>query len=81
VVDDPLADADDVKHEYGLDLTSIESESRVDSLVVAVGHAKYRAMDSAQLRALCSTSLVPVLGDLKAIYPREALAGFNVFRL
>lgn len=81
VVIDPWADAEDVEHEYGIRLGSIDESSKVDSLVVAVGHDEFRAMSLEQLKNLCGSEK-PVLADLKAIYSRhDALkAGFTVFR-
>ena len=83
VVADPWANADEVMHEYGLQLGTIDAANRVDSLVVAVGHNEYRAMVPAELKALCHAEKQPVLADVKALYNRHqaADAGFTVFRL
>lgn len=82
VVTDPWADADEVFHEYGIRLGTIDSAHPVDSLIVAVGHNEYRRENPAGLRVLCRGER-PVLGDLKALYDRHAAvaAGFTVFRL
>ena len=42
VVSDPWADAQEVRHEYGIDMDVIDSSHPVDSLVVAVGHNEFR---------------------------------------
>lgn len=83
VVTDPWANAQEVEHEYGIVLGSLNSEKPVDSLIVAVGHNEFRDMAPEQLAALCRHNHQPVMGDLKCLYDREALAavGFNVFRL
>lgn len=82
VVADPWANADEVAHEYGLQLSKVDSENQVDALVVAVGHNEYRHATPAELRTLCR-GRQPVLADVKSIYDRhEAVeAGFTVFRL
>jgi UDP-N-acetyl-D-galactosamine dehydrogenase len=82
VVTDPWADAAEVQHEYGITLGSITSNDPVDSLIVAVGHTEYRHMQPAELRALCGHKHQPVIGDLKCLYDRHALAdtGCTVFR-
>jgi UDP-N-acetyl-D-glucosamine/UDP-N-acetyl-D-galactosamine dehydrogenase len=82
VVADPWADADDVFHEYGIRLGSIDENNPVDALVVAVGHNEFRLENPAELRACCRGDK-PVLGDLKALFDRQgaAAAGFTVFRL
>lgn len=81
VVVDPWANADEVKHEYGIELGAIDADNPVDSLVVAVGHNEFRTMQPAELRALCRCDK-PVLADLKALFDRHqaADAGFTVFR-
>jgi UDP-N-acetyl-D-galactosamine dehydrogenase len=81
VVTDPWASAEEVKHEYGIQLGTIDESNKVDSLVVAVGHNEFRAMAPYQLKNLCKTDK-PVLADVKALYNRHeaASAGFTVFR-
>ncbi|MBN6065290.1 Vi polysaccharide biosynthesis UDP-N-acetylglucosamine C-6 dehydrogenase TviB [Aggregatibacter actinomycetemcomitans] len=82
VVADPWADAEEVKEEYGLKLSSIDSKHPVDTLVVAVGHKEFRDLDSETLRSFVRTEK-PVLADVKSLFNRDTLAeqGFSVFRL
>ena len=82
VVDDPWANPDEVRHEYGITLSRIDRAQQVDALVVAVGHNQYRKADVRELKTLCRGDM-PVLGDLKSLYDRHlaAAAGFTVFRL
>ena len=82
VVSDPVADADEVRHEYGIELQTIDAAHPVDVLVVAVGHSAYRAMTPAELRPLCRGDK-PILADVKSLYDRHdaAAQGFAVFRL
>lgn len=82
VVVDPWANADDVAHEYGIRLGTIGDSSKVDSLVVAVGHNEFRSMTPEQLKTLCRSEK-PVLADVKALYDRHDAVGvgFTVFRL
>jgi UDP-N-acetyl-D-galactosamine dehydrogenase len=82
VVADPWADADEVRHEYGIELAKVDELNQVDSLVVAVGHQEYRNLSPQELRAYCKYPQ-PVLADVKALYNRHeaADAGFTVFRL
>ncbi len=81
VVTDPWASAEEVNHEYGVQLGAIDESNKVDSLVVAVGHNEFRAMAPDQLKRLCKSDK-PVLADIKALYDRHeaANAGFTVFR-
>lgn len=67
VVADTWAYAAEVRHEYGVELGSIDADHPVDALVVAVDHGEYRAMAPS---------------DVKALYDSHAAAaGFTVFRL
>jgi UDP-N-acetyl-D-galactosamine dehydrogenase len=83
IVVDPWANEDEVEHEYGLKLGKINEQNPVDSLIVAVGHAEFRAMKPEQLKALCKSERQPILGDLKSLFDRHACTemGFKVFRL
>lgn len=82
VVTDPWADPEDVERTYGITLGEVDSNHKVDSLIVAVGHNEFRDLDAKTLRAFCSGSS-PVLADIKSLYDRKALnqQGFSVFRL
>jgi UDP-N-acetyl-D-galactosamine dehydrogenase len=82
VVADPWAKAEEVRHEYGIELSKVDKSQQVDALVVAVGHHEYRDMTPQQLRTLCRCDK-PVLADIKSLYNRHeaAAAGFTVFRL
>jgi UDP-N-acetyl-D-galactosamine dehydrogenase len=82
VVADPYADADEVRHEYGLEMNTMDDLAAVDALVVAVGHKVYRNMGLAQLKQMLKSDK-PVLADLKALYDRHEAAalGLTVFRL
>ena len=82
VVADPWASADEVAHEYGVQLGQVDAENQVDALVVAVGHNEYRHATPGDLRALCRGNQ-PVLTDVKSLFNRHkaAEAGFTVFRL
>lgn len=82
IVADPYADPAEVEREYDIKLGHVTSETPVDALVVAVGHAPYRAMSASELRAL-TRGVKPVLSDVKGLFDRHACAdaGFTVFRL
>ncbi len=82
VVTDPWADAAEVKHEYGIELSEVNAQNPVDSLVIAVGHKEFRELTPATLKSYCTTAHKPVAADLKTLYDRHAMAdaGFTVFR-
>ena len=81
-VTDPWAKAEEVRQEYGIELTEISQVEPVDSLVVAVGHKQFRETPIDALRSKCRGSS-PVIADVKSMYQRSTLtgAGFTVFRL
>jgi UDP-N-acetyl-D-glucosamine/UDP-N-acetyl-D-galactosamine dehydrogenase len=82
LVADPWADAQEVTHEYGIQLTAYNDLKHVDSVIVAVGHNEYRKLEPTELRNLCIQES-PVLGDIKGLYSKEQSqrSGFTLFRL
>jgi UDP-N-acetyl-D-galactosamine dehydrogenase len=82
VVTDPWADAEEVQHEYGIQLGEIDVNNQVDSLVVAVGHQEFRAHSPETFKSYCTNHHQPVIADLKSLFDRHAMAqaGFSVFR-
>ena len=74
VVHDPLADSDEAKSYYNVDLNAFESIQGVDALVVAVAHRAYRDMGLAGLAGLCNKDHRPVIVDVKSTFdPRTAV--------
>ncbi|MBI1650069.1 nucleotide sugar dehydrogenase [Hyphomicrobium sulfonivorans] len=82
IVEDPLADAAEVREEYGIQLSKISADTPVDALVVAVGHDSYRKMTSDEIKARVRGA-APILVDVKSLYDRREFQnlGFTVFRL
>jgi UDP-N-acetyl-D-galactosamine dehydrogenase len=80
-VHDPVSDADEARHEYGIELQPWESLPRADALVVAVAH---RAFMSRPLGDLLSKVVDGgCFIDVKSQFDRSALrdAGLTVWRL
>lgn len=82
VVADPWADADEVRHEYGIELGKVDAQNPVDSVIVAVGHNEFRSLSANELRSYVKSEK-PVLADVKSLFDRTEMsdAGFTVFRL
>ena len=82
IVADPWANAEEVKHEYGLELGVVDAQHPVDSLVVAVGHNEFRSLSAQQLRSYVRGNK-PVLSDIKSLFNRNDMVqqGFTVIRL
>lgn len=49
---DPIADASEVKREYGIDLCKLEDISGVDAVVVAVAHDEFKRINLEDLKSL-----------------------------
>lgn len=84
LVNDPVADAAETRHEYGLELTTLEAAGPVDALVWAVAHRDYQALSLAELKALCGNGNgQAVLIDVKGcVAPAAAeAAGFVYWSL
>ena len=71
---DPLADKDDFRREYGIDLIPEESINNADCLVLLVAHGCYAKQSLAELRHFYRTDNKNplVLIDIKSIYGRKA---------
>jgi len=82
VVADPWADADEVRHEYGIELGKVDAQNSVDSVIIAVGHNEFRSLSASELRSYMKGEK-PVLADVKSLFDRTEMsdAGFTVFRL
>lgn len=82
VVHDPVADAAEAEHEYGIRLTSwADLPVNASAIVAAVAHREYQDLPLQEMLRL----LVPggVFTDIKAAYDAAAIraAGFNLWRL
>lgn len=80
-VHDPLADVDEAREEYGIELRPFEVLERSAAVIVAVAHDAFVALTPERMQALCVGR--PVLIDVKSIYAKPAFEeeGFRVWRL
>ena len=78
-VHDPLSDAAEAKHEYGLELSGDALSGRYDTVLVAVPHDEYRALSDDALTGLVAED--GLLADLKNLYRDRALAGVKRWTL
>jgi UDP-N-acetyl-D-glucosamine/UDP-N-acetyl-D-galactosamine dehydrogenase len=70
VVHDPLADADEARHEYGISLTGMEALRELDALILAVPHSAYLEDRERLSNALASGG---VLVDIKSVIDPKTL--------
>jgi UDP-N-acetyl-D-galactosamine dehydrogenase len=78
-VHDPLADAAEARHEYGVDLAADAFERSYDLVLVAVPHAAYAGLDDSRLAGLVAEG--GLLADLKHLYKGRELAGVERWTL
>ncbi|MFL2116458.1 nucleotide sugar dehydrogenase [Marinilactibacillus psychrotolerans] len=85
IVVDPEADADEVKHEYGIDLVDINDVEDVDCLVLAVAHGTFKQMSWDDIDSLYGKfdNNEKVLIDIKSILDRKEIEekGYSYWRL
>jgi UDP-N-acetyl-D-glucosamine/UDP-N-acetyl-D-galactosamine dehydrogenase len=72
-IHDPLADPEEARHEYGVELKAEALDGRYDTLVVAVPHEYYRELGDDRLRAMLNEG--GLLADLKNLYKLRTLQG------
>jgi UDP-N-acetyl-D-galactosamine dehydrogenase len=78
-IHDPLADAAEARHEYGVDLAADALDRSYDLVLVAVPHAAYADLDDAKLAGLVAEG--GLLADLKHLYKDRELPGVERWTL
>ncbi|WP_195273152.1 nucleotide sugar dehydrogenase [Enterococcus mundtii] len=76
LISDPYADKEEVKKEYGVELTNYEDLSDLDCLIVAVGHEEYRK-DFKKYEKLFTNKQQNVLIDVKSLFNKEEVTNKN----
>jgi UDP-N-acetyl-D-galactosamine dehydrogenase len=82
LVHDPLADPEEAKTYYNVELKTLDQLNGVDALVLAVSHRLYREMGLARLAGLCGGTRA-VVADVKSAFdPADAeTEGIRYWRL
>ncbi|MEA3065247.1 MAG: UDP-N-acetyl-D-glucosamine/UDP-N-acetyl-D-galactosamine dehydrogenase [Sphingomonadales bacterium] len=78
-VHDPLGDAAEAKHEYGVEPSADALDRSYDLVVVAVPHAAYGELDDSKVAGLVAEG--GLLADLKNLYAGRDLAGVERWTL
>lgn len=69
VVCDPVADAEEAKEEYGIELKKQDALKSLDTLIVAVAHDEFKKLSEKDFEnLLCKNGIV---ADIKGIYERK----------
>jgi UDP-N-acetyl-D-galactosamine dehydrogenase len=79
---DPLADPEEARQYYNIEIVSLKDIKDVDAVVLAVAHRNYQEMGLSRIAGLCRKDR-PILLDIKAIFdPETAIStGINYWRL
>jgi UDP-N-acetyl-D-galactosamine dehydrogenase len=83
LVHDPVADAEEALHEYGLALNHLQEFTKLDAVILAVAHDEYRAIAPSQLLSWFAEPKNALLLDVKCMFDTEAVraAGMELWRL
>lgn len=72
LVHDPIADPDGSRHEYGVNLVSLDTVRPVDAVVLAVAHQAFDCIDAQKLKKIvCNGNGCGVVIDVKSILDRN----------
>ncbi|NGX17000.1 Vi polysaccharide biosynthesis UDP-N-acetylglucosamine C-6 dehydrogenase TviB [Wenzhouxiangella sp. XN24] len=70
---DPWVDADEARHEYGIELAAEPQHGAYDAVVLAVAHDQFRALGAAGVRGYGRADAV--VYDIKHVLPADAVDG------
>lgn len=69
IIVDPVADALEAKHEYGISLSNINDLTNIDALIVAVAHDEFKKITINQIDKMLGNSKVII--DIKGIFNKN----------
>lgn len=85
MIADPEADAQEAKHEYGIDFDSVEGINEMDAIIIAVGHDQFLKFTREDFEKMFKdgSNESKVLLDIKGILDRKEYeaAGYKYWRL
>lgn len=76
-VHDPMADAEEAKAFYGIELKNLDSLKGVDAVIAAVTHKYYKELDLSDIAGLC-TNGPPILLDIKGAFSPDKAKEQNI---
>ena len=82
LVHDPEADPAEALHEYGQELLPLSALTRLDALILAVAHERFRTLTPDVITGMFGGAPVSLM-DIKGFWDKHALreAGFDLWRL
>ena len=82
LVHDPLANAEEAKKEYGVDLLPLDALQDLDALILAVSHAEFAELDTAQLKSMFKQPQAGIIIDVKSFLDKNRMSrDFTYWRL
>lgn len=82
IIADPVADAGEAKHLYGVDFVDIHTIESMDAVILAVAHSEFTKYSISDMDKMCGGDK-KVLLDIKGLLNRSEYekAGYNYWRL
>mgnify|MGYP001319041095 CR=1 FL=1 len=74
---DPLADPEEARQHYGIDIAPLKNIKDVNAVILAVAHDHYKTMGLSRIAGLCRRDF-PVLLDIKAVFDPEKAASMGI---
>ncbi|MFK4763983.1 nucleotide sugar dehydrogenase [Desulfobaculum sp. SPO524] len=83
LIHDSMADPEEARHEYGLDLVGLEEFTELDGLILAVPHEEYMAFSAETIAGFFRDPKQGVVMDIKSLFDRGSLEalGLELWRL
>jgi UDP-N-acetyl-D-glucosamine/UDP-N-acetyl-D-galactosamine dehydrogenase len=84
IVIDPLADPQESKTEYDVELKDLNKIDNLDGIILAVAHNEYKNIDLKKLKSKYKTEIEnPIFLDLKSVLNKSLMEelGYNLWRL
>lgn len=80
LVYDPIANKDDVKSEYNIDLVSYENLQKLDAVLIAVEHEEFKNLNIKDIKNM-QNKKNPIIIDIKGIFDKDKITGCMYYRL
>lgn len=80
LVYDPIADKDDVKSEYNIDLVPYEKLQKLDAVLIAVEHEEFKNLDIKDIKNM-QNKKNPIIIDIKGMFDKDKITGCMYYRL
>jgi len=78
IVNDPLADMNEAKKYYGIDLVDMDDMTDVDAVIISVMHGEYKKSGFLNIAKLCN-SATPIILDIKGGFHGDAAKMDNIY--